>query len=216
MNRLITTSLFLFYSLISKSQAKDATRARFFEDTAWKVYQKNYFRKSIALLDSALFYDATNRFSYSLKAEAQWFLGDYAGAAETYEKWIALGDENLLKVSANVMLGMLYGKAKMPVQAKAQYASAVKIWERGYVPNKQFKMIEELDYFLALAFLEEKAKAVKIISERNLDGLSYPRRHELEQQHERCLLLFEKTPEELLEEHFKIYMLPDDIKPLEE
>lgn len=216
MKRLTIISLFLSYSLISKSQAKHAPRARFFEDSAWKVYQKHYFRKSITLLDSALFYDSTNGFSYSLKAEAQWFLGNYVDAAETYKKKISLGEESLLKVSANVFLGMLYGKAKMPEQAKAQYILAVKLWESGYVPHKHFKMVEELDYFLALAFLEEKAKAMKIISERSLDGLTYPKRRELENQHERCLLLFDKTPEELLEEHFKEYMLSNDTKPLEE
>ena len=84
------------------------------------------------------------------------------------------------------------------------------------MPRKQFRLIEELDYFLALAFLEEKVKAMKIINERSLDSLSYPKRLELEQQNKRCLSLFEKTPKELLEEHFKEYMLSDDIKPLEE
>jgi tetratricopeptide (TPR) repeat protein len=167
-------------------------------------------------LDSAISCDPTNSFSYQLKAEAQWFLGNYADAAETYKKMISLGDENLLKVSAYVFSGMLYGKAGMRAQATAQYISAVKLWESGYVPHKQFRLIEELDYFLALAFLEEKAKAMKIISERSLDSLSYPRRLELEQQNKRCLSLFEKTPKELLEEHFKEYMLPDNIKPLEE
>lgn len=129
---------------------------------------------------------------------------------------ISLGDENLLKVSAYVFSGMLYGKAGMATQATAQYISAVKLWESGYVPDKQFRLVEEFDYFLALAFLEKKAKAMKIISERSLDSLSLPRRLELEQQNKKYLLLFEKTPKEHLEEHFKEYMLPDDIKPLEE
>lgn len=216
MNRLILICLFLFYSLISKSQAKDTTRARSFADSAWKAYQKYYFKKSIKLLDSAIYYDPINSFSYHLKAEAQWFLGNYADAAETYKRMISLDNGNLLKVSAYVFLGMLYGKAGMPVQATAQYVSAVKLWEGAYMPHKQFKMVEELDYFLALAFLEEKTKAMKIVSERNLDSLTYPRRHELERLHERCLSFFDKTPGELLEEHFKEYMLSNDIKPLEE
>jgi len=215
-SRITIICLFLFCSLISKSQAKDKTKARFFEDSAWKVYQKYYFRKSITLLDSAIFYDSTNGTSYHLKAEAQWFLGNYADAAETYKKMISLGDEDLLKVSATVHLGMLYGKAEMPIQAVEQYASAVKLWESGYVPHKQFKMVEELDYFLALAFLEERAKALKIIGGRSLDSLSYPRRFELVRQHERCLSLFDKTPKELLEEQFKKYMLPNNIRPLDE
>lgn len=202
--------------MISKSQVKDTIKARFFGDSAWKAYKKYYFKKSISLLDSSILYNPTNSSSYHLKAEAQWSLGNYADAAETYRKLISISDKNLLKVSANVFLGMLYGMADMPRQATAKYASAVKLWESGYVPHKQFKMVEEFDYFLALAFLEEKAKAVKIISGHNLDSLSYPKRHELENQNKRCLSLFDKTPKELLEIYFKEYMLPNDIKPLEE
>lgn len=195
---------------------KDTIKARLFADSAWKVYQRHYFRKSIGLLDSAISYDPTKSFYYSLKAESQWFLGNYADAAETYKKKIALGDKNLLKVSAYVFSGMLYAKAGMAEQAKAQYIYAIKLWESGYVPHKQFRLVEELDYFLALALLEKKSKAMKIISERNLDSLSYPKRIEMENQNKRCLSLFQKNPKELLEEHFKEYMLPNDIKPLEE
>lgn len=203
-------------NLISKSQVKDSIKARHFEDSAWKEYQKNYFRKSIRLLDSAISYDPTKSFSYQLKAESQWFLGNYADAAETYKKMISLGDEDLLKVSAYVFLGMLYGKAGMMVQAKEQYISAVKLWERGYVPHNHIQLVEELDYFLALAFLGEKAKAERIISKRSFDSLSYPKRHELEKQNKKCLSFFKKTPNDLLEKHFKEYMLPKDIKPLED
>lgn len=216
MSKSIIICLLLFFNFTSNGQVRDTVKARFFADSAWKVYRKNYFRKSIILLDSAISYDPTNSFSYQLKAEAQLFLGNYAGATETYKKMISFDDENLLKVSAYVFLGMLYGKAGMTTQATAQYISAVKLWESGYVPHKQFRLAEELNYFLALAFLEEKAKAIKIINERSIDSLSYPRRLELEQQNKKCLSLFEKTPKELLEEHFKEYMLPDDIKPLEE
>lgn len=216
LNRSIIICLFLFYSLILKSQVVDSTKAAIFGDSAWKAYKKYYFRKSISLLDSSILYNPTNSFSYKLKAEAQWFLGNYADAAETYRKMISLGDENLLKVSAYVFLGMLYGKAEKPRLATEQYATAVMLWESGYVPHKQFRMEEEFDYFLALAFLEDKVKARKILSDRNLDSLSYPKRHELEIQYKRCLSLFDKTPNELLEEYFKEYLLPTDIKPLEE
>jgi hypothetical protein len=207
--------IFLGSSLISNSQEHIISRARYFEDSAWKAYQRNYFRKSITLLDSAIFYKPTNSFSYGLKAEAQWFLGDYAGAAETYRNKIALGDTNLLIVSANVFLGMLYGKAQMPEKATSQYLIAVKLWESGYVPHKQFKIVEEFDYFLALAFLQERNKALRILKERSLDSLTLPKRRELETLHEKCLLLFGRTPSELLEEHFNQYMLPKDVKPRE-
>lgn len=216
MTKLIIILFLLFNSLTSESQEKDTIRARLFADSAWKSYQINYFRKSIRLLDSAISYEPTNSSSYHLKAEAQWFLGNYADAAETYKKMISLSDENLLKVSALVFSGMLYGKAGMTVQEKAQYISAVKLWEGGYVPHKQFRLVEEFDYFLALAFLEERTKAKRIISERKLDGLSLPRRRELEKQNEKCLSLFKKTPKKLLEEYFQEYMLPNDIIPLEE
>jgi len=215
-NRLIIICFLLSKSLISQSQATDTTKARFFADSAWKAYQSHYFKSSIRLLDSAIFYGSNKSASYHLKSEAQWFLGWYAEAAETFKNIISIGDSNLLRVSAYVFLGMLYDKAENPADAKKQYASAISLWENGYVPIKQFQSVEESDYFLALAFLEEKEKAMKLMDERSLDSLPYPKRIEFTNRYRTYRVWFGKDPKKLLNEHFQEYMLPGDIKPLEE
>jgi tetratricopeptide (TPR) repeat protein len=202
--------------LISASQAKDTTKAKSFADSAWAAYQKYYFKKAIRLLDSAIFYGNNKSWTYSLKAEAQWFLGMYAEAATSYKQMLSFDDDALLKVSAYVFLGMLYSKAEMPRQATEQFVTAIRLWENGYVPRKQFRAVEESDYFLALAFLGQSEKAKKVMSAQTLDSLTYPERREIEYRHRTYLVLFTKSPKQLLEEQFKEFLLPDSIKPLEE
>jgi tetratricopeptide (TPR) repeat protein len=208
--------LLLLFSLHSNSQENDSLKARVFYDSAWKAFKAYYFKKSIRLLDSVIYYRPSFRPAYDLKAEALLSLGEYAEAARTYKIVVGFGDDRLLKVSANVFLGMLYAKAGMNVEASVQYTSAVSLWESGYQPDKNFRNVEELDYFLALAFLQQKRKVLDIIDGYNYDSLSHPRRIEITTLHQTCLPWFEKTPKELLDDKFKIHMLPEGIKALEE
>lgn len=204
MNRLIVICLAMFLSSLANSQARDSIKARFFQDSAWKAYKENYFKKSIRLLDSAILYDNTKGDFYHLKAEALWFVDEYAEAAKNYQNLISLDGDYLLKVGARVFLGMLYDKAGMPTQAKNEYVSAVTLWESGYKPLNQFREYEQSDYLLALTFLGEKEKVRKAVN----DAKEYRFKEVLE--------WLKIPPRELLEIHFKEFMLPDHIKPLEE
>ncbi len=197
--------LILFWNLSAKCQYTDTTKARAYENAAWKAYQESYFKKSIRLFDSAIFYGSTWKSLYAIKAEAHWFIGEFADAAKAYKKRIALSGEDLLKVGAFVKLGMLYDKAGMPKESKKQYISAIKLWENGYIPLKQFRHYEETEYLYALAFLGNRKKLKKVLEE-------YAKKHPYENQ----LELLNKSKQELLKIHFEEYQLPSHIKPLEE
>ena len=225
MKKLFFFSLLISSTLVSISQEIDTIKAKAFGDSAWRAYQTHYFKKSIRLLDSAIFYGRNKSASLQLKAEAQWFLGWYLEAANTYEDVLAIYDKN---VSGKVFLGMLYDKAKMPIKAKDSYASAIMLWESNYVPNRFFEKEEEANYFLALAFLRQKKKAYKLIKrlmqekanilkkENKFYGWEYGMGYELKSRYTKYLILFDKSPKQLLEEHFAEYLLPDNIKPLED
>ena len=143
MNKLFVINLTLLSTTTVKCQTIDTTKAKFFEDEAWKAYQGSYFKKSIRLFDSAIVYGSQWKSLYSIKAEAHWFIGEYAKAATAYKKMISLSGDELLRVGAYVVLGMLYDQAGMTRHSNNQYNSAVKLWEGGYVPLKQLETLKK-------------------------------------------------------------------------
>ncbi len=57
-------------------------------------------------------------------------------------------------------------------------------------------------------------KANKLKKENKFDGWKYGRGYELKSRYTKYLILFSKSPKQLLEEHFAEYLLTDSIKPL--
>lgn len=206
MNKRFIIGLTLLSTITSsKCQTIDTAKAKIFETEAWKAYQGSYFKKSIRFFDSAIVYGSQWKSLYSIKAEAHWFIGAYAEAATAYKKMMLLSGDELLRVGAFVLLGMLYDQAGMTRQSNKQYKYAIKLWENGYVPLKQFKEVEEVEYLFALAFLGHQKKL-----KSKLDV--YARRHP----HQKQLQLISKSRRELLQLHFEEYQLPTNLKPLEE
>ena len=106
-------------------QIGDTSKALLFQNMAWDASQKNYFKKCIRLIDSSIIYDSSKSWSFMIKAEAHWLIGEYADAAKAYEKAMTLGSDFLL-VGANVLLGMLYDKADNSGEAKRHYRGLLK------------------------------------------------------------------------------------------
>ena len=190
----ITLIITLFLSQVSLSQIPDSIKKKAidFQTRAWKAEEERQFERCIVLADSSITLDSTRSEPYVIKAESLWFLKRYKESAETYKKYISV-DTNILRIGAYVLLGMLYDKADMFDEAKEQYLTAIRTYENGYRPLRQFVEIEEFEYVLAFGLAGSdkwKEKLGDVINKHPNAGFKN---------------LANMTRKELLEHHFKQY-----------
>jgi tetratricopeptide (TPR) repeat protein len=164
MKILSTILAVLVLNISGLAQISNKAKADSLQTAAWDASQKNYFKKCLRLIDSSLYYDSTNSWSYSIKAEAHWLIGQYGEAAKAHKKAMSLDKDSLL-IGAFVLQGMLYDKANMHDKAKEEYLIASKLWEGGYVPYKQLAKHEQVDYVFAVGLYGDTSKWKKKLHE---------------------------------------------------
>jgi tetratricopeptide (TPR) repeat protein len=143
-------------------------RALEFQDLSWKASLARDYEKGIRFADSSILLDSIRSEPVILKAEALTALKRYREAAEAYQRWIFLST-SVLVVGAHVHLGMLYDKAGMSENAKANYLKAIQLYESGqYFQLKGFGPVEYWEYVIAFGLLghlkifKEKLDAFKL------------------------------------------------------
>src|SRR4051812_36588015 len=81
------------------------------------------YDQALLLIDSVLMVDSNHYGSNIIKSALLTKIGRFADAAESLKKAVAAGKPD---IGLYVRLGMLYDKANMTSQAKAQYSKALK------------------------------------------------------------------------------------------
>jgi tetratricopeptide (TPR) repeat protein len=179
------------YAQVAPAQRKKAIE---FQDSSWKASLAKDYEMGIIFADSSILLDSSRSEPFILKAEALTSLRRYHEAAEVYQKWMTL-DTSILIIGAHVHLGMLYDKAKMRKNAKANYLKAIMLYESGqYFQPKSLGPIEDLEYVMAFGLIGDLKKWKEKLRTFNLQHPAFD------------IGMFEKMDRlDLLRHHFRFF-----------
>jgi tetratricopeptide (TPR) repeat protein len=113
------------------------------------------YDQALLLIDSVLMVDSNHYGSNIIKSALLTKIGRFADAAESLKKAVAAGKPD---IGLYVRLGMLYDKANMTSQAKAQYSKALKFYENTIIKSKPL-LWQKVEYVVALTLNGDKKKS---------------------------------------------------------
>ena len=136
----------------------------FIKEALSKAEEKKY-EEALILVDSVLAVDSSNFNFYTIKAEFLWMSKNYYQAALIYQKALLMDEDHRFLNGAYLMLGVLYEKAGLRVQAQIQYLRAIYFLEtRKRKDDKLFLVPNKIDYVTAI-ILSGNDKEIKKISD---------------------------------------------------